>query len=165
MSDIVIVLADLQGPITFNLTGAVQSWTWDLVGTCQADTLPLRAVALSARKAFLVVPTLREAWLMDTRRRAFSVVAPLLWNYLPLQIYQAPSLATFRSPGKDGLLNFYCSFFIWAKLYVVGYFIIYLFRFRPCPSKATSPVQGILQHVKNIQANKPLQTKHKTMKT
>ena len=49
--------------------------------------------------------TRREAQKEKTRNRAFSVVAPHLWNNLPLEIRAAPSLGTFKKQLKTWMFR------------------------------------------------------------
>uniref|UniRef100_A0A8D2LRL5 Uncharacterized protein n=1 Tax=Varanus komodoensis TaxID=61221 RepID=A0A8D2LRL5_VARKO len=53
---------------------------------------PLR----SAAEALLQEPSVKEIRRVVTRRRAFSAVAPKLWNALPREVRLAPSLFVFR---------------------------------------------------------------------
>nr|XP_060615104.1 uncharacterized protein LOC132764950 [Anolis sagrei ordinatus] len=57
----------------------------------------------SSGEALLSVPPASQARLAGTRDRAFSVVAPRLWNALPVDIRQAPSLLVFRRRVKTWL--------------------------------------------------------------
>ncbi|XP_061473759.1 uncharacterized protein LOC133380462 [Rhineura floridana] len=59
----------------------------------------------SATKALLRVPTHREAWRVVMRSRAFSVVAPELWNSLPEEVRLAPTLLSFRRQVKTFLFS------------------------------------------------------------
>ncbi|XP_061477973.1 uncharacterized protein LOC133382302 [Rhineura floridana] len=59
----------------------------------------------SATKALLRVPTHREARRVVTRSRAFSVVAPELWNSLPEEVRLAPTLSSFRRQVKTFLYS------------------------------------------------------------
>ncbi len=56
----------------------------------------------SADKLLLAVPRSQKKSKGD---RAFMVVAPKLWNGLPLHIRQAPSLEVFKSPLKTHLFT------------------------------------------------------------
>ena len=49
----------------------------------------------SSAEGLLAVPSLREAKLQGTRQRAFSVVAPALWNALPPDVKEN-NYQTFR---------------------------------------------------------------------
>ncbi|KAF7248129.1 putative uncharacterized transposon-derived protein F52C9.6 [Varanus komodoensis] len=53
---------------------------------------PLR----SAGESLLREPSMKEIRRVSTRRRAFSAVAPNLWNSLPKEVRLAPSLLVFR---------------------------------------------------------------------
>lgn len=54
----------------------------------------------------LWVPSIREVHLMVSRKRAFFVVAPFLWNTILLEIRLAPShLDTFLEGPEDVLLS------------------------------------------------------------
>uniref|UniRef100_A0A803SZA6 Reverse transcriptase domain-containing protein n=1 Tax=Anolis carolinensis TaxID=28377 RepID=A0A803SZA6_ANOCA len=57
----------------------------------------------SSGEALLSVPPASQVWLVATRNRAFSVVAPRLWNSLPSKIRQALSLLSFRKKVKTWL--------------------------------------------------------------
>ncbi|KAF7236632.1 Ectonucleotide pyrophosphatase/phosphodiesterase family member 7 [Varanus komodoensis] len=57
---------------------------------------PLR----SAGEALLWKPSVKEIRSTSTRRRAFSAVAPNLWNALPREVRLVPSLYVFRCKGK-----------------------------------------------------------------
>uniref|UniRef100_A0A803U1N2 Reverse transcriptase domain-containing protein n=1 Tax=Anolis carolinensis TaxID=28377 RepID=A0A803U1N2_ANOCA len=57
----------------------------------------------SSDEALLAVPSASQVRLAGTRDRAFSVVAPRLWNALPIEIRQAPSLLSFRRKVKTWL--------------------------------------------------------------
>ncbi|XP_062830407.1 uncharacterized protein LOC134297289 [Anolis carolinensis] len=57
----------------------------------------------SSGEALLSVPPASQARRVGTRDRAFSVVAPRLWNSLPSDIRQAPSLLGFRKKLKTWL--------------------------------------------------------------
>uniref|UniRef100_A0A803TL80 Reverse transcriptase domain-containing protein n=1 Tax=Anolis carolinensis TaxID=28377 RepID=A0A803TL80_ANOCA len=57
----------------------------------------------SSGEALLSVPPASQARLVGTRDRAFSVVAPRLWNTLPTNIRQAPTLLGFRKAVKTWL--------------------------------------------------------------
>ncbi|KAF7247322.1 Collagen alpha-5(VI) chain [Varanus komodoensis] len=64
---------------------------------------PLRSVA----EALLREPSVKDIRRQSTRRRAFSVVVPHLWNALPREVHLAPSLYVFRCqitgpPGPQG---------------------------------------------------------------
>ncbi|XP_061477478.1 uncharacterized protein LOC133381914 [Rhineura floridana] len=59
----------------------------------------------STTKALLRVPTHREARRVVTRSRAFSVVAPRLWNGLPEEVRLAPTLSSFRRQVKTFLFS------------------------------------------------------------
>ncbi|XP_061485295.1 uncharacterized protein LOC133385720 isoform X1 [Rhineura floridana] len=59
----------------------------------------------STSKALLRVPSHQEAWRMVTRNRAFSVVAPELWNGLPDEVRLAPTLLSFRRQVKTFLYS------------------------------------------------------------
>ena len=59
----------------------------------------------SSEGAFLTVPPPREVKGMAARNRAFSVVAPRLWNTLPLDLRTAPSLSSFRRGLKTFLFK------------------------------------------------------------
>ncbi|XP_061473928.1 uncharacterized protein LOC133380529 [Rhineura floridana] len=65
---------------------------------------PTRALG-STSKALLRVPTHREARRVMTRSRAFSVVAPELWNSLPEEVCLAPTLLSFRRQAKTFLFS------------------------------------------------------------
>uniref|UniRef100_A0A803TS28 Reverse transcriptase domain-containing protein n=1 Tax=Anolis carolinensis TaxID=28377 RepID=A0A803TS28_ANOCA len=54
----------------------------------------------SSSEALLSVPPPSQVHLAGTRDRAFSVVAPRLWNSLPREIREAPSLMSFRKQLK-----------------------------------------------------------------
>ncbi|XP_078241606.1 uncharacterized protein LOC140704410 [Pogona vitticeps] len=62
---------------------------------------PLR----SGQEALLKVPSLKEVKGMACRNRAFSVVAPQLWNTLPREIRLAPTLLAFRRQAKTFLFT------------------------------------------------------------
>ena len=49
--------------------------------------------------------TPREAWKEKTRNRAFSAVAPRLWNNLPPDIRAAPSLGIFKKQLKTWMFR------------------------------------------------------------
>uniref|UniRef100_A0A803TC32 Reverse transcriptase domain-containing protein n=1 Tax=Anolis carolinensis TaxID=28377 RepID=A0A803TC32_ANOCA len=57
----------------------------------------------SSDEALLAVPSASQVRLAGTRDRAFSVVAPCLWNALPIEVRQAPSLLSFRRKVKTWL--------------------------------------------------------------
>ncbi|XP_062825481.1 uncharacterized protein LOC134295910 [Anolis carolinensis] len=57
----------------------------------------------SSGEALLSIPPASQARLVGTRDRAFSVVAPRLWNSLPSDIRQAPSLLGFKKKLKTWL--------------------------------------------------------------
>uniref|UniRef100_A0A803SSU4 Reverse transcriptase domain-containing protein n=2 Tax=Anolis carolinensis TaxID=28377 RepID=A0A803SSU4_ANOCA len=57
----------------------------------------------SSGEALLSIPPASQARLVGTRDRAFSVAAPRLWNSLPSDIRQAPSLLGFRKKLKTWL--------------------------------------------------------------
>ena len=59
----------------------------------------------STSKVLLRVPTPREARRVATRERAFSVVAPPLWNDLPEEARLAPTLLSFRCQVKTYLFS------------------------------------------------------------
>ncbi|XP_067316846.1 uncharacterized protein [Anolis sagrei] len=65
---------------------------------------PTRALR-SSGEALLSVPPVSQARLAGTRERAFSVVAPRLWNTLPVEVRQAPSLMAFRRGLKTWLFE------------------------------------------------------------
>uniref|UniRef100_A0A803SLJ1 Reverse transcriptase domain-containing protein n=1 Tax=Anolis carolinensis TaxID=28377 RepID=A0A803SLJ1_ANOCA len=65
---------------------------------------PLR----SSGEALLSPLPISQARLVGTRERAFSAVAPRLWNSLPIEIRQAPTLLAFRKDLKTWL--FRCAF-------------------------------------------------------
>lgn len=46
------------------------------------------------------VPTSQGIWLLGSRRRKFSIVAPALWNVLPPEVRLALSLLAFRKSLK-----------------------------------------------------------------
>ena len=50
----------------------------------------------SSAEGLLAVPSLREVRLQGTRQRAFSVVAPALWNALPSDIKEIKNYTTFN---------------------------------------------------------------------
>uniref|UniRef100_A0A803TUY7 Reverse transcriptase domain-containing protein n=1 Tax=Anolis carolinensis TaxID=28377 RepID=A0A803TUY7_ANOCA len=57
----------------------------------------------SSGEALLSLPPASQVQLAGTRDRAFSVVAPHLWNTLPSEVRQAPSLLSFRRNVKTWL--------------------------------------------------------------
>ena len=59
----------------------------------------------SSTEGLLSVPSLREAKLQGTRQRAFSVVAPALWNALPSQVREINNYLTFRKNLKAALFR------------------------------------------------------------
>ncbi|KAF7245646.1 putative RNA-directed DNA polymerase from transposon BS [Varanus komodoensis] len=68
--------------------------------------LPARPLR-SAAEALLREPSVREVRRPSTRRRAFSVVAPHLWNALPREVCLALSLFVFRRQAKTFLFKQY----------------------------------------------------------
>uniref|UniRef100_A0A803TXH6 Reverse transcriptase domain-containing protein n=1 Tax=Anolis carolinensis TaxID=28377 RepID=A0A803TXH6_ANOCA len=62
----------------------------------------------SSGEALLSFPSLLQAQLAGTREKAFSVVAPQLWNSLPREIRLAPTLSAFIKQLKTWL--FQCAF-------------------------------------------------------
>ncbi|KAF7247959.1 putative RNA-directed DNA polymerase from transposon BS [Varanus komodoensis] len=64
---------------------------------------PLR----SAGEALLREPSVEEVRRVVTRRRAFSAVAPKLWNALPREVRLAPSLFVFQRQEKTFLFKQY----------------------------------------------------------
>ncbi|KAF7254388.1 Parkin coregulated gene protein [Varanus komodoensis] len=64
---------------------------------------PLR----SAGEALLREPSVEEVRRVVTRRKAFSEVAPKLWNALPREVRLAPSLFVFRRQAKTFLFKQY----------------------------------------------------------
>ena len=56
-------------------------------------------------KGLLAVPSPREAKLQGTRQRAFSVVAPALWNALPSGIREINNYLSFRKYLKADLFR------------------------------------------------------------
>uniref|UniRef100_A0A803U0C0 Reverse transcriptase domain-containing protein n=1 Tax=Anolis carolinensis TaxID=28377 RepID=A0A803U0C0_ANOCA len=68
---------------------------------------PARALR-SSEEALLSPLPLSQARLVGTRERAFSAVAPRLWNSLPIEIRLAPTLLAFRKVLKTWL--FRCAF-------------------------------------------------------
>uniref|UniRef100_A0A8D2LN46 Reverse transcriptase domain-containing protein n=1 Tax=Varanus komodoensis TaxID=61221 RepID=A0A8D2LN46_VARKO len=62
---------------------------------------PLR----SAGESLLREPSMKEIRRVSTRRRAFSAVAPNLWNSLPKEVRLAPSLLVFRRQVKTFLFK------------------------------------------------------------
>ncbi|XP_061484291.1 cilia- and flagella-associated protein 95 isoform X2 [Rhineura floridana] len=59
----------------------------------------------SASQDLLSVPPVKTARLVRTRERAFSIVAPTLWNSLPYDLRRAPSLPSFRQALKTWLFR------------------------------------------------------------
>uniref|UniRef100_A0A670IW23 Reverse transcriptase domain-containing protein n=1 Tax=Podarcis muralis TaxID=64176 RepID=A0A670IW23_PODMU len=59
----------------------------------------------SSAEGLLAVPSLREAKLQGTRQRAFSVVAPALWNALPSDVKTINNYLTFRRHLKAALFR------------------------------------------------------------
>uniref|UniRef100_A0A803TMD6 Reverse transcriptase domain-containing protein n=1 Tax=Anolis carolinensis TaxID=28377 RepID=A0A803TMD6_ANOCA len=59
----------------------------------------------SSGEALLSLPPPSQARLVGMRERAFSVVAPRLWNSLPREIRQAPTLVAFRKSLKTWLFT------------------------------------------------------------
>ena len=59
----------------------------------------------SSAEGLLSVPSLREAKLQGTRQRAFSVVAPALWNALPSEVKGINNYLTFRKYLKAALFR------------------------------------------------------------
>ncbi|XP_061477607.1 uncharacterized protein LOC133381973, partial [Rhineura floridana] len=59
----------------------------------------------SATQGLLSIPPTKTARLAGTRERAFSVVAPTLWNSLPQDLRHASSLNTFRTALKTWLFQ------------------------------------------------------------
>ena len=59
----------------------------------------------SSAEGLLAVPSLREAKLQGTRQRAFSVVAPALWNALPPDVKEETNYQTFRRHLKAALFR------------------------------------------------------------
>ncbi|XP_062826508.1 ubiquitin domain-containing protein 2 isoform X2 [Anolis carolinensis] len=57
----------------------------------------------SSDEALLTVPSASQVRLGGMRDRAFSVVAPRLWNALPIEVRKAPSLLSFRRKVKTWL--------------------------------------------------------------
>ncbi|XP_077788962.1 uncharacterized protein LOC114600407 [Podarcis muralis] len=56
-------------------------------------------------KGLLAVPSLREAKSQGTRQRAFTVVAPALWNALPSDVKEINNYPTFRRHLKAALFK------------------------------------------------------------
>uniref|UniRef100_A0A803TWX8 Reverse transcriptase domain-containing protein n=1 Tax=Anolis carolinensis TaxID=28377 RepID=A0A803TWX8_ANOCA len=69
---------------------------------CISSYEPTR-VLRSSGEALLSVPLASQVRLVGTRDRAFSVVAPRLWNALPSNVRQAPTLLGFRKAVKTWL--------------------------------------------------------------
>uniref|UniRef100_R4GDA2 Reverse transcriptase domain-containing protein n=1 Tax=Anolis carolinensis TaxID=28377 RepID=R4GDA2_ANOCA len=65
---------------------------------------PVRSLR-SSGEALLSLPPASQARLVGTRDRAFSVVAPRLWNSLPREIREAPTLMAFRKSLKTWLFT------------------------------------------------------------
>uniref|UniRef100_A0A670II88 Reverse transcriptase domain-containing protein n=1 Tax=Podarcis muralis TaxID=64176 RepID=A0A670II88_PODMU len=59
----------------------------------------------SSAEGLLAVPSLREVRLQGTRQRAFSVVAPALWNALPLDVKEINNYLIFRRHLKAALFR------------------------------------------------------------
>ena len=59
----------------------------------------------SSTEGLLVDPSLREAKLQGTRQRAFSVVAPALWNALPSGVREINNYLSFRKYLKAALFR------------------------------------------------------------
>ncbi|XP_061490034.1 tRNA-splicing endonuclease subunit Sen15 isoform X1 [Rhineura floridana] len=59
----------------------------------------------SATQGLLSIPPTKTVRLVGTRERAFSVVAPTLWNSLPCDLRHAPSLDVFRKALKTWLFQ------------------------------------------------------------
>uniref|UniRef100_A0A803TKZ4 Reverse transcriptase domain-containing protein n=1 Tax=Anolis carolinensis TaxID=28377 RepID=A0A803TKZ4_ANOCA len=59
----------------------------------------------SSGEALLSLPPPSQSRLVGTRERAFSVMAPRLWNSLPREIRQAPTLLSFRRSLKTWLFQ------------------------------------------------------------
>ncbi|XP_062822834.1 uncharacterized protein LOC100554203 isoform X4 [Anolis carolinensis] len=75
------------------------------------DRISLHKPARSLRssgEALLSPLSISQARLVSTRERAFSALAPRLWNSLPTEIRQAPTLLAFRKDLKTWL--FRCAF-------------------------------------------------------
>lgn len=53
----------------------------------------------------LHVPTIREVFLVGTRKRALSVVAPTLWNIIPLEIERLAPILIFFLKGPEDLVS------------------------------------------------------------
>ncbi|KAF7247022.1 putative RNA-directed DNA polymerase from transposon BS [Varanus komodoensis] len=64
---------------------------------------PLR----SAAEALLWEPSVKDIRRLNTRRRAFSAVAPHLWNVLPGEVHLAPSLFVYRRQAKTFVFKQY----------------------------------------------------------
>lgn len=79
----------------------------------------------STGEALLVVPQLRVSQLVCAGRRAFSVMAPFLWNSLPLESHLTPSLTTFRLCVKTTILVGFLM--VWSLL---CFFALYGFCFK-----------------------------------
>lgn len=80
-----------------------------------------------------VVPSAQKVRLLSTRRRAFSGVAPHLWNSLLLEAHQAVS-TKFPSTGEDGAIStsFYWGLvlmYIYLPAIVVSVLILFLLLF------------------------------------
>uniref|UniRef100_A0A803TNY3 Reverse transcriptase domain-containing protein n=1 Tax=Anolis carolinensis TaxID=28377 RepID=A0A803TNY3_ANOCA len=60
---------------------------------------PVRTLR-SSGEALLALPPPSQVRLVGTRERAFSAVAPRLWNALPKEIRQSPTLSNFRKKLK-----------------------------------------------------------------
>ena len=62
-------------------------------------------ITQSSQEVQLRSLTLREAQKEKTRNRAFSAVAPRLWNNLPTEIHMAPLLGILKSQFKTWLFR------------------------------------------------------------
>uniref|UniRef100_A0A803SUT5 Reverse transcriptase domain-containing protein n=1 Tax=Anolis carolinensis TaxID=28377 RepID=A0A803SUT5_ANOCA len=90
-------------PFTFRAQFKVQVITYKALNslgpTYLRDRISPYEPACSLRssgEALLSLPPPSQSRLEGTRERAFSVVAPQLWNSLPREIRQAPTLLSFR---------------------------------------------------------------------
>ena len=59
----------------------------------------------SSSEVLLREPLPKEVGQVATRRRAFSAVAPRLWNELPKEVHLAPTLYSFRRQVKTFLFS------------------------------------------------------------
>lgn len=89
----------LKGRLYSKAQWAIHTMRPGYLSSCLAPT-QLACPTCPWRKGLLQIPPAKEFWLLRSRRRAFSAVAPTLWNIPSSEVRSAPTLLIFQKSLK-----------------------------------------------------------------